>query len=167
MLVETWCVWVISVPSTCFCSEPKTLQKDVYKIFYDGDTPLIKDEQTLQLLFKLTWYGTAYDFNAEGNNGGGEYDFKTSKGAFDKCIGEFKLASNNRLGSIFKQVNQYEKASGCINGTSVYAIFGFDKKDEERFNRLIDENKVRHLVNVTIFYIDCRKDNKVSASNLK
>lgn len=144
----------------------KIEHEDVYKVFYDGETPLIKDEKTLQLLFKLTWHGTAFDFNSEGNNGGGEYDFKVSKGAFDKCIGEFKLASNKKLYKIFKQVEQYENASACLPGTSVYAIFGFSKNDEEKFKKLIKDNKAQELIDKRIFYIDCRKDNKISASNL-
>ena len=70
--------------------------KDGYKLFYHKGKP-IKREKDLQLLFKLTWFATIFDVNAEVNNGRGPVDFKISKGDLDKTLVEFKLASNSKL----------------------------------------------------------------------
>src|SRR5690606_10991375 len=72
-----------------------TENNDGYRFFYVKGNP-IKREQDLQLLFKLTWFASKYDVNAEVHNGRGPVDFKISNGSNDKSLVEFKLASNKK-----------------------------------------------------------------------
>jgi hypothetical protein len=72
----------------------------------------IRRESDLQLLFRLTWFGTPADVSREVNDGRGPVDFKVSVGVFDKSLVEFKLASNSKLrANLEKQVPIYQKAS--------------------------------------------------------
>lgn len=45
----------------------------------------------MSYLSKFTWFETAFDVNAEANNGRGPVDYKLSFGSFDKTLVEFKL----------------------------------------------------------------------------
>ena len=47
------------------------------------------------------WYNTAFDVNREVENGRGIVDYTISKGAMDKTLIEFKLASNSKLNPIY------------------------------------------------------------------
>ena len=88
---------------------------DGYRVFYVNGEPL-KRESDLQLLFKLTWYASEHDVNAEVNNGRGPVDYKISKGSKDKTLVEFKLASNSKLKqNLQNQVRIYEKANNTKN----------------------------------------------------
>ena len=63
-------------------------------------------------MYRLTWYATSYDVNREPNNGRGPVDFKVSKGAANKALLEFKLASNSKLRqNLQHQVEVYEAAN--------------------------------------------------------
>ena len=145
----------------------KIEKEDVYKVFYNKGKLLIEDETTLQLMFRLAWYGTPFDVNYEGNNGGGEYDTKVSMGANDKCISEFKLAKNPKLYNVFSQVRQYEEANNCPPDSSIIVIFAFNEKETNKFYRFLKETNTEDLLDKRIFLIDCREDNKISASKLK
>ncbi|MEK7508941.1 MAG: hypothetical protein AAB568_03765, partial [Patescibacteria group bacterium] len=70
--------------------------KDGYRLFYVKGQP-IKREVDVQIMFRLTWYATPDDVTREANEGRGPVDFKVSRGAFDKTLIEFKLASNTKL----------------------------------------------------------------------
>lgn len=70
--------------------------KGGYRIFYVKGNP-IKREADLQIMFRLTWFGTPSDISREVNNGRGPVDFKISRGSKDKSLVEFKLASNTQL----------------------------------------------------------------------
>ncbi|TON37876.1 hypothetical protein CGH57_24740, partial [Vibrio parahaemolyticus] len=84
---------------------------DGYKIFYIKGEP-VKRESDLQLLFRLTWFASVSDVNAEVNNGRGPVDYKISRGNRDKTLVEFKLASNSKLKQNLKnQVQVYEAAN--------------------------------------------------------
>ena len=132
-----------------------------YKLLYHNKE-CITTEDDLQRLFRFTLHNTPFDFNFETNNGLGELDVKVSKGSADKCIAEFKLASNSRLPNIFVQTKVYEAANQCAN--SIYVIFYFSINDEIKLDSLFKEyEEQKDLIN-SIILIDCRNDNKISAS---
>ncbi len=134
---------------------------DGYKnLYYDGK-PIAKEDD-LQRLFRFVWYGSIYDVNYETNNGRGESDVKVSYGAATKNIAEFKLASNSRLSHIFEQVAIYEKANQCTD--SIYAIFYFSQNELLKVKAMLIETKTEKFIDDSIFLIDCRNDNKKSAS---
>jgi hypothetical protein len=84
--------------------------KDGHRIFYDGDEPA-RSEADLRILFRLTWFGTPSDVSREVNDLRGPADFKVSRGAEDKTIVEFKLASNKKLAqNLMKQPEVYKRA---------------------------------------------------------
>jgi len=63
---------------------------DGYRIFYVEGMP-VKREQDLQLIFRLTWYASTDDVNAEVNNGRGPVDYKISRGAEAQAISNESL----------------------------------------------------------------------------
>ena len=134
---------------------------DGYKIFYDCNGEPIRSEAKMQRLFKFVWYGTFYTLSSESNNGRGPADFVVSTSATDKCIIEFKLASNSKLNHVFSQIGIYEKAHETTNAICV--IFYFDGDEYMRaYNMIKDFGKLEDLDN-DIFLIDCSP--KKSASN--
>jgi hypothetical protein len=72
--------------------------KGGHRLFYADGKPL-RRESDLQLLFRLTWFATPSDVGREVNDGRGPVDFKISRGALDKSLVEFKLASNTKWSS--------------------------------------------------------------------
>lgn len=134
---------------------------DGYKLFYHEGHP-IKKEKDLQLIFKLTWFGSIYDVNAEVNNGRGPVDYKISMGSFDKTLVEFKLASNSKLKkNIQNQVQVYEKANSTQQSMKV--ILYFSETEFQKVNGILNELNLQG--NPNIILIDAC-DNKVSASNV-
>jgi len=69
---------------------------DGYRIFYKNGRP-IASEDTIQRIFRLTWYASPYDVNSEVNNGRGPADYKISFGRGDSTIVEFKLGRSSTL----------------------------------------------------------------------
>ncbi len=135
---------------------------DGYKIFYKDGNP-IKRESDLQLLFKLTWYGTKFDVNAEVNNGRGPVDFKISFGNTDKSLVELKLASNSKLKqNLQHQVKIYEQANKT--NKSIKVILYFSDNEYEKVIKLFNELNLYENENLVL--IDARAD-KPSASNVK
>ena len=66
----------------------------------------------------------AADVNREVNNGRGPVDFKVSKGALDRTLIEFKLASNKKLKqNLEKQVEIYQKANKKANAMTTITFF--------------------------------------------
>lgn len=129
-------------------------------LYYNGKQ--IAKEKDLQRLFKFVWYGTSYKVDAEPNNGRGQADFIVSKGIINQNIIEFKLASNSNLGHVFTQIKIYE-AANCADG-SLVVIFCFSA-DEMRFaEKVVKDEGYGDAIGESIFLIDCRKDNKKSAS---
>ena len=78
----------------------------------------------MHIMFRLTWFATPSDVSREANDGRGPADFKISRGALDKSIVEFKLASNKHLRSnLAKQVEIYQRASDARFGLKVIVFF--------------------------------------------
>ena len=134
---------------------------DGYKLFYHEGQP-IKKEKDLQLIFKLTWFGSTYDVNAEVNNGRGPVDFKISMGSFDKTLVEFKLASNSKLKkNLENQVQVYEKANATQQSMKV--ILYFNESEHLKVNSILNDLNLQG--NPNIILIDAC-DDKLSASNV-
>ena len=135
---------------------------DGYKLFYNGVKP-IKKEKDLQILFKFTCFGTAFDVNAEVNNGRGPVDYKVAFGSSDKTLVEFKLAKNSKLKqNLQHQVGVYEQANDTQQSMKVILYFS-----EAEYNTVINILKELKLENSpNIILIDACND-KVSASNVK
>ncbi|MDX1258057.1 hypothetical protein [Vibrio parahaemolyticus] len=135
---------------------------DGYKIFYIKGQP-VKRESDLQLLFRLTWFASVSDVNAEVNNGRGPVDYKISRGNRDKTLVEFKLASNSKLKQNLKnQVQVYETANQTKKSIKVILYF-----NDTELAKLIKVFKELELTEGdTLVTIDARP-NKDSASNVK
>ncbi|MEO6326472.1 MAG: hypothetical protein ABIQ65_17750 [Thermoanaerobaculia bacterium] len=126
--------------------------QDGYRYFYDRDEPL-RREKDLQILFKLTWFGTTSDVNAEVNNGRGPVDFKVSRGRADMSLVEFKLASNKQLKkNLENQVAVYEKANDTTK--SLKAILFFTDSELAKVNRILKDLGLD--ADNTIILIDAR-----------
>ncbi len=137
---------------------------DGYKNLYSGGKR-ISSEDDIRRMFRLVWYDTTYKVDFDTNNGRGEADVITSKGQFNQNITEFKLASNSSLAHVFEQVKVYE-AANCASG-SLVAIFYFSESEFEIAKRVVKRAGYEEQVNKAVFLIDCRADNKSSASKTK
>lgn len=134
--------------------------QDGYRLFYINDEP-IKRESDLQLIFKFTWYASPSDINAEVNNGRGPVDFKVSRGALDKSLIEFKLASNSQLKrNLQNQVEIYKLANNTMKALKV--IIYFNVRELAKLHEILDELELN--TDNSIILIDARADNKPSAS---
>jgi len=137
--------------------------QDGYRIFYPDGKP-INRESYLHIMFKLTWFATAFDVSPETNAGRGPVDFKVSKGAMDKTLVEFKLASNTKLRqNLSNQVEIYKKAHDTDKAIKV--IMFFTSEEENKVKQLLKELGLDNEKYIVL--IDAREDNKVSASNVK
>lgn len=137
---------------------------DAYRNFY-VDGKCIALENDLQRMFKLVWYGTSFKADFETNNGRGPADVIVSKGQSNQCIIEFKLASNSQLPHVFEQVSIYEKANNAEG--SVIAIFYFTEQQLDKTQRMLRDLGHEDKIGESVFLIDCRNDNKPSASKVK
>lgn len=134
--------------------------QDGYRFFYLKGKP-IERESDLHILFKLVWEGSPSSVDAEVNNGRGPVDFKVSRGAADKTLVEFKLASNPQLErNLENQVSIYEKANKTIQS---YKVILFFRGHEEAKVRKVFK-RLNAPQNAGIILIDARRDNKPSAS---
>lgn len=134
---------------------------DGYKNLYVKGKQIAK-ENDLQRLFRFVWYGTNYKVDAEPNNGRGQADFIISMGQKNQSIVEFKLASNSTLAHVFTQVKIYE-AANCTDG-SLIAIFCFSESEYLNSEQIVKAAGYGNLIGESIYLIDCRNDNKPSAS---
>jgi len=134
---------------------------DGYKNLYVKGKPIAK-ENDLQRLFRFVWYGTNYKVDAEANNGRGQADFIVSKGQNNQSIIEFKLASNKTLAHVFTQVKIYE-AANCTDG-SLIVIFYFSESEYLYAKQIVKNAGYESMIDKSICLIDCRNDNKPSAS---
>jgi len=131
-----------------------------HKLFYANGKP-IRKESDVQLMFKLTWFGTLSDVSSEVNDGRGPADFKVSRDSKDKTIVEFKLASNPQLKrNLQNQVELYKRASNASSGLTV--ILYFSQKELDKVNKILKELGLQGNANIVL--IDARADNKPSAS---
>jgi len=133
---------------------------DGYRIFYDGSKPIAK-EDTIQRIFRLTWYASPYDVNAEVNNGRGPADYKVSFGSGDSTIVEFKLAKSSSLErNLENQTDIYKAASKSSNDISV--VLCYTESDIRKVNRVL--KKIDKEGDENIIIIDARR--KASASKV-
>jgi len=96
---------------------------DGYRIFYKAGKA-IASEDTIQRIFRLTWFATSFDVNSEVNNGRGPADYKISYGERDSTIVEFKLASSSSLKrNLLNQTEIYKKVSKSINDIKVILCY--------------------------------------------
>jgi len=137
---------------------------DGYKLFYSNGER-IRRERDLHIIFGFICHkSTSFDVNREVNSGRGAVDFKFSKGSADKTLVEFKLASNTKLEQNLKnQVEVYKKAN--YTDLSFKVIIYFSDQEYKRATKIL--NKVGLNGKENVILIDARKDNKVSASNVK
>lgn len=134
---------------------------DGYRLFYINGNP-IKREDDLQIIYRLTWFASDFDVNREPNNGRGPVDYAISKGAKDKTLIEFKLASNSKLKqNLKKQVEIYEEANNTYN--SIKVILYFDNSEFRKVGKILKELKIDNNPNIVL--IDA--GSKISASNVK
>lgn len=135
--------------------------QDGYRFFWNGDSLLPRRESDVQSLFKLTWFGSAFDANAEVNNGRGPVDFKISNGSWNKALIEFKIAKNKKLRqNLINQLPVYEAANETKFGIKVIVYFTED--EETRLFEILEELDMLDKENVIT--IDARNDNKPSGS---
>ncbi|TDR42103.1 hypothetical protein DFR29_109159 [Tahibacter aquaticus] len=110
---------------------------DGYRIFYKGGKP-IASEETIQRIFRLTWFASRYDVNSEVNNGRGPADYKISFGQRDSAIVEFKLGSSSSMKRNLKaQTAIYKKASRSVNDIKV--ILCYTRSEISTVNRILKE----------------------------
>ena len=142
-------------------SRPRSRTTEHIAFFTTRDQP-IQREADLQILYRLTWFATPSDFNSEVNNGRGPVDFAISRGSKDKTIVEFKLAKNTKLRqNLESQVQIYEAANRTDKSLKV--IFYFNDAELAKVQSILLDLKREN--DDTIYLIDCRADNKPSASN--
>jgi hypothetical protein len=104
--------------------------KGGYRAFFVDGEP-IRSEKDLHVFFRLTWCGTPSDVSTEVDDGRGPADFKVSRGAWDKTIVEFKLASNRQLKrNLPSQAEVYQSASDADSAIKV--IVYFSESEEAR-----------------------------------
>lgn len=133
---------------------------DGYRVFYVDGKP-VKRESDLHTMFRLTWYATAFDVNAEVNNGRGPVDYKVSKGKKNASLVEFKLASNSSLRrNLEKQVEVYAKASQTEKAIKV--ILYFSDAELEKVTNALRELKLQDREDIVL--IDAGRVNKTSGS---
>jgi hypothetical protein len=133
---------------------------DGYRIFYDGSYPIAK-EDTIQRIFRLTWYASPFDVNTEVNNGRGPADYKVSFGSGDSTIVEFKLAKSSSLKrNLENQTDVYKAASKSAKDISV--VLCYSASEIRKVNKVLKEiNKENHE---NIIIIDATR--KASASKM-
>lgn len=121
---------------------------DGYRIFYKNGKP-IASEDTVQRIFRLTWFASPLDVNAEVNNGRGPADYKVSFGSRDSTIVEFKLGRSTSLKkNLQNQTEIYKKASKSINDIKV--ILCYTKAEISKVNRILKSMQQENAENVVI-----------------
>lgn len=134
--------------------------KGCHRIFYLNGEPVGREED-VHILFRLIWYGTPSDVSREVNDGRGPVDYKISRGAADKTLVEFKLASNSQLKrNLEHQAEIYQKASDAHRSIKVIV-----------YRSIIELRKVERILkglklldNPDVVLVDARKENKPSGS---
>ena len=134
--------------------------KGGHRIFYSKGKP-IRKETDAHILYRMTWFATPSDISREVDDGRGPVDFKASRGAKDKTLVEFKLASNPQLRrNLEKQLEIYQKASDATVGFKVIIYFTTEE--------LVKVGKFLKELNMAdddhVYLVDARDDNKPSGS---
>ena len=135
--------------------------KGGHKIFYNSKGEPVRRERDVHIMFRLVWHGTPSEVSREVDDGRGPADYKISRGAKDKTIVEFKLASNTQLKrNLLKQLEIYERASDADVGFKV--IIYFSEQELIRVQGILRQLKMGN--DPRIILVDARTDNKPSAS---
>jgi len=138
-------------------------KNDGYRMFYIKGKP-VKREIDLQLMFRLTWFASEDDVNAEVNNGRGPVDYKISRGSKDSTLVEFKLASNSKLKqNLAKQVDIYGEANDTKKAIKVVLYFSIEEYSSVK--RVMKVLKIKEGDDFVL--IDAGRDNKPSASTAR
>jgi hypothetical protein len=136
---------------------------DGWRIFYINGQPITR-ERDVHILYRLTWFASAFDVNSEANSGRGPVDFAISKGSGNKALAEFKLASNSQLAdNLEHQTEVYQKAHRT--GKSIKVIVYYNVAELERVRSILRYLKLENDPSVVL--IDARSDNKQSASKVR
>lgn len=123
--------------------------QDGYRLFYIKGRA-IKREQDLQTMFKLTWFASVCDMNAEVNNGRGPADFLVSKGSADKVVVEFKLASNSHIErNLINQAEIYSDASRA-NHPPIKVILYFTDLEFGKIDRLLVKHGLKGKAEIVL-----------------
>ena len=112
----------------------------------------------------LLTYGIVLDVNREVNNGRGPVDYKTSYGARNSTLVEFKLANNSNLKkNLAHQLELYQDANNTKFGIKV--IMCFTSEDLLKLNKTLKELKLDNHSNVVL--IDARPKKSASKEDGK
>lgn len=134
--------------------------KGGHRLFYVRGVPLEREED-IQILYRLTWFAAPFDVSREVNDGRGPADFKVSRGAADKTLVEFKLASNSHLKkNLQNQLPIYQRASDAKK--AVKAIIYFSADQLRRVTRVLRDLRLEGERSIVL--IDARANNKPSGS---
>jgi hypothetical protein len=137
---------------------------DGWRIFYHKNGQPFTRETDVHLLYRLTWFGTAFDVQSEANSGRGPVDFAISFGKANKSLVEFKLARNSQLAdNLENQTEIYQKAHRT--NKSVKVIVYYNAAELTRVEGILRQLKLEK--NPSVVLIDARNDNKQSASTVK
>ena len=121
---------------------------DGYRIFYNGKHPIAK-EDTIQRIFRLTWYASPYDVNSEVNNGRGPADYKVSFGSGDSTIVEFKLAKSSSLKrNLENQTDIYKTASKSASDISV--VLCYNSAEIRKVKKILKEINKEEYENIIL-----------------
>lgn len=121
---------------------------DGYRIFYKDGKP-IASEDTVQRIFRLTWFASPLDVNAEVNNGRGPADYKVSFGSRESTIVEFKLGSSTSLRrNLLNQTEIYKKASKST--ADIKVILCYSKAEIAKVNSILKTIQQENAENVVI-----------------
>ena len=136
--------------------------RDNYLNLYIGDSPV--NENWIQRMFWLVWYGSKSDVNRDPKNGLGQPDFTASQGKKDKTLIEFKLAKSSSLeNNILNQLEKYKEVDNTKQG--VWVIVFFTYKDYQKILKILKKHNLDNNPNYVL--VDARKDNKTPASKIK
>lgn len=132
---------------------------DGYRVFYHEGIPIAKEE-TIQRIFRLTWFATPFDVNSEVNNGRGPADYKISSGSDDSTIVEFKLGKSSSLyRNLANQTNIYKKASKSANDIKV--ILCYNEGEIKSVERILNKLKLVDQENIVIIDASPKKSASV------
>ena len=138
----------------------------LWKNFYDDNNKPVEREEDLNRMFRLCFRKSQFLYNEHVDNGNGVCDAQVSYGSEDCTIIEFKLAKSSSLKSNLKhQTEAYMLANNTDKGIKV--IMFFNDKQLTRCQKILKELELEKEINKTIFLIDARRENKISASNIK
>lgn len=137
-------------------------KQDGYKLFYLDGKP-VRQERDLQIMFKLTWFASDFDSNAEVNNGRGPSDFMVSYGSSDKVAIEFKLARSSQLEkNLLKQAEIYSDAARATH-PPIKAILYFTDRELSKVQGLLAKHKLMQKKEIVL--IDARPKDSASKAD--